>query len=110
METDSLRICARCGLALPAEALRYAVRLDVFADALGIGPGSALGEAATPEFEALLGELERMDEAALLEEEKRVFERFSFSLCPPCRQRLRERLWALARGEETAAPEGETFQ
>jgi len=59
---------------------------------------------APAELEAILQRLVRMDEAELREEERKVFERFRFSLCPACRLGLRARLWALSRGE--AAPPG----
>ncbi len=104
MAEEGGRRCAACGLALPDEALRYVLQVDLYAQAEGVSAEGLLAGDAPAELEAILQRLVRMDEAELREEERKVFERFRFSLCPACRLGLRARLWALSRGE--AAPPG----
>ena len=97
--------CHSCGRPIPAGAQEYRLRIDLLA---GSAPLSVDADELTrdqaPEFEWLLARLEHMSEVEVLEEERRVFERFTFRLCGGCRRALADRLRDLPVDEEPEPP------
>ena len=98
--------CHSCGQDIPEGAQDYQLRIDLFAGAGPLAPDAQelVGDRA-PEFEWLLARLEHMSEVEVLEEERRVFERFTFRLCGACRRALADRLRNLPEDGEPEPPE-----
>jgi len=91
--------CDSCGADLADPGQDYTLRIDLFASAGPLEPDDDdLRRDHAPEFEWLLARLQHMSAAEVLAEERRVFERFTFRLCPTCRQVLADRLRTIQLG------------
>jgi hypothetical protein len=85
--------CACCQREIPQGAARFTLRLDLFASAGEVRVSEEeLDRSQEEEIRRLLEELSAMSPAEVEEETDRVFERHTFTLCGPCRERLHARL------------------
>ncbi len=73
----------------------YTLRIDLFAGTELEISEEELQKDRRQEFEQLLEQLEYMDADEISEETAKVFERYTFSLCPICRARFHGLLKAL---------------
>ena len=75
--------CAACRVPLADGSIFYTLRLELFAaPEAGETKDGDFGAEGTDELAWLLARLQHLNDVELREEERRVFERFSFSLCP----------------------------
>ncbi|MBN2497202.1 MAG: hypothetical protein JXR96_21595 [Deltaproteobacteria bacterium] len=96
MEDREYSLCACCGARLDGMPA-YTLRVDLFADGGPIHTSEAeIVRDHGDEIRWLLSRLEHMDEVEVCEEESRVFERFTFSLCSRCRRDVHGALRDLA--------------
>lgn len=101
MDNNTKRRCAACRAALSDGSVHYTLRLDLFAaPEAGESTAADFERDGTDELAWLLARLKHLDEVELKEEERRVFERFSFSLCQTCRRNIHQRLRHLQHGLE----------
>jgi len=101
MEVEHKINCAACKEPLSPGRQNYTLRIDLFASSETIEVDDReLTRDRIPEISWLLNRLEHMSEAELLQEENRVFERFTFELCSKCRAIIHQHLHALHNKSE----------
>jgi hypothetical protein len=66
----------------------YTLRIDLFAGTDLEVTDEELQKDRTEEFEQLIDQLEKMDAEQISEEQDKIFERYTFTLCPICRARF----------------------
>jgi hypothetical protein len=89
-----LKTCAWCHEPMPMGVHPYTLRLELFPavePSLDISK-EALEQDLEKEMKRLIGLMEKMDAAEVIEEEKRMFMSRSFTLCPRCRDTLAREL------------------
>lgn len=96
-ERASRYTCDYCHQPLKPQAHPYTLRLELFQSvepSLEISDEDLAGDLGK-QLDALIDQMERMDDEAVAEQEKRVYMRHCFTLCPACRHRLARQLEAL---------------
>jgi len=85
--------CAACGTEISDGNQVYTLRVDLFAAKGDLEVlADEMGRNRSAEIESLVAKLEDMDEDELEEQEQRVFERHTFTLCAVCRAEIHDRL------------------
>jgi hypothetical protein len=82
--------CAYCHQPIPDDVHPYTLRMELFP---AIEPSLKVVEADLDrdfdaELQRLIQMMEKMDDAEVIEQEKRIFVRHTFTLCNGCRDRL----------------------
>jgi hypothetical protein len=87
--------CTLCQSEILAGTQAYTLRIDLFAGTDLEVTEEELFKDRSEEFEQLIDQLEKMDAEEISEEADKVFERYTFTLCPICRARFHGLLRAL---------------